>query len=96
MILKNTHINYYTEAYAIVAIIKSLTRQNRQKYIYIIQINNDGIFNKHEDKPCQSDSFARHVEEQIVAIAFGSVWAPLYKHDRRGQQQQLTDLIDER
>ena len=40
------------------------------------------------DKPRQSDSFAGHVEGQIARIAFGSVGAPLYKHERRGRKQQ--------
>ena len=40
------------------------------------------------DKPRQSDSFAGHVEEHIAGIAFGSVGAPLYRHERRGRKQQ--------
>ena len=39
------------------------------------------------DRPHQGGSFARHVEGQIVGIAFGLVWAPLYKHEWRGRQQ---------
>ena len=40
------------------------------------------------DKPRQSDLFDEHVEEQIVGIAFESVGAPLYKHERWGRKQQ--------
>ena len=44
------------------------------------------------DKPRQSDSFAGHVEGQIAGIAFGSVGAPLYNHERRGRKQQPTTI----